>query len=594
MSSIKVMNENLANKINAGEVVEKCVSVVKELVENSIDANSTDIKIYLKESGIKEIKVIDNGAGMDKEDAILCFQRHATSKIIKDDDLFNIHTLGFRGEALPSISAISEVILKTSKDNVGTQITLKGGAVYENIKSDLQKGTQITVSNLFYNTPARLKHLKSPYSELSSIVEYINKIALSYPNIRFKLVNDDREILNTDGSGNLLKVIKEIYGLDVVKKMIPINGENDDYSINGYISLPEITRTNKNNMITLVNGRVIKNYELNKTINDAYHTYKEDNRYPIVVININTDPTLIDVNIHPSKLDIKFSNFSALNELIKNTIISSIKNKLLIPNIEVKEVKKDYQENYQQNQIDFTVSEDISTYKETLDNYFKNDNNKLSIDEDNIYSYNEFDKEDEKPLHDKLPELYPIALALGTYIICQNNLGIYLIDQHAAKERINYEKYKYAILNPKKDTISMLIPIVIEYPYNEYIIIKENLDFIRSFGIEIEEFGSSSVRIYAHPTWLPNGSEEEAIRKILDLVITKEKNFSPAKFNDRVAMTVSCKMSKKANTYSSIEEMEVLIRDLRQCENPYNCPHGRPTIIHYSIYELEKLFKRSI
>ena len=590
MSHIKVMDENLANKINAGEVVEKCVSIVKELVENSIDAGSTDIKIYLQESGLREIKVIDNGSGMDKNDALLCFQRHATSKIITDDDLFNIHTLGFRGEALPSIAAISEVILKTATKEEGTLVHIKGGHLLEHTACELRNGTSISISNMFYNTPARLKHLKSPYSELASIVDYVNKIALSYPNIKFKLTSDDKEILNTDGSNNLLKVIKEIYGLNVAKKMIPINNENDDYTINGYISLPEVTRTTKNSIITLVNGRVVKNYELNKTINESYHTYKEDSRYPIVVIDIKTDPSLIDVNIHPSKLDIKFSNFTELNELIRTTIIAAIKTKLLIPNVEAKTpptIKPI------QNNIDFTVEESDPAYNKLLDDYFKND----QIDEGIIYNEENNEEETIKEItspSDKLPELYPIALALGTYIICQNNQGIYLIDQHAAKERINYEKYKDAILNPKKDTISMLFPIVIEYPYNEFIIIKENLDFIKSFGINIEEFGSNSIRITEHPTWLPTGSEEEALRKILDLIITKEKNFSPSVFNDRVAMTVSCKMSKKANTYSSIEEMERLIKDLRKCDNPYHCPHGRPTIIFYSIYELEKLFKRSI
>lgn len=590
MSHIKVMDENLANKINAGEVVEKCVSIVKELVENSIDAGSTDIKIYLQESGLREIKVIDNGSGMDKNDALLCFQRHATSKIITDDDLFNIHTLGFRGEALPSIAAISEVILKTATKEEGTLVHIKGGHLLEHTACELRNGTSISISNMFYNTPARLKHLKSPYSELASIVDYINKIALSYPNIKFKLTSDDKEILNTDGSNNLLKVIKEIYGLNVAKKMIPINNENDDYTINGYISLPEVTRTTKNSIITLVNGRVVKNYELNKTINESYHTYKEDSRYPIVVIDIKTDPSLIDVNIHPSKLDIKFSNFTELNELIRTTTISAIKTKLLIPNVEAKTLPTIKQV---QNNIDFTVGESDPAYNKLLDDYFKND----QIDEGIVYNEENNEEETIKEItspSDKLPELYPIALALGTYIICQNNQGIYLIDQHAAKERINYEKYKDAILNPKKDTISMLFPIVIEYPYNEFIIIKENLDFIKSFGINIEEFGSNSIRITEHPTWLPTGSEEEALRKILDLIITKEKNFSPSVFNDRVAMTVSCKMSKKANTYSSIEEMECLIKDLRKCDNPYHCPHGRPTIIFYSIYELEKLFKRSI
>lgn len=587
MSSIKVMNEILANKINAGEVVEKCVSIVKELVENSIDAGSDDIKIYLKESGLKEIKVIDNGIGMDKEDAILAFQRHATSKLLKEDDLFNINTLGFRGEALPSIAVISEVVLKTTKDNVSTLIHIKGGKLLENTSCEARSGTTITVSNIFYNTPARLKYLKSPYSELANIVDYINKIALSYPNIKFKLVNDDKELLNTDGSSNLLKVIKEIFGLDVAKRMIYIKDENEDYEIDGYISLPEVTRRTKNNMITLVNGRVIKNYELNNTINDAYHTFKEDSRYPIVVLNIKADPVLLDVNIHPTKLDVKFSNFENLTELITKSITSALKTKLLIPKIEAKE--KISVPTYEEIKLDFnsTIEEEQQEYKKNLENYINgNDILKKEIAEETVV--------EEIKNNEKLEELYPIGIALGTYIICENDKGIYLIDQHAAKERINYEKYKYILTHPKQDSISLLIPIILEYPLNEYIIIKENIDFIRSLNIEIEDFGSNSFRITAHPTWLPSGFEEEAIKKILDLIINKEKDFSIEKFNDRLAMTVSCKMSKKANTYSSISEMENLIKDLKKCNNPYHCPHGRPTIIHYSIYELEKLFKRSI
>ena len=587
MSSIKVMNEILANKINAGEVVEKCVSIVKELVENSIDAGSDDIKIYLKESGLKEIKVIDNGIGMDKEDAILAFQRHATSKLLKEDDLFNINTLGFRGEALPSIAVISEVVLKTTKDNVSTLIHIKGGKLLENTSCEARSGTTITVSNIFYNTPARLKYLKSPYSELANIVDYINKIALSYPNIKFKLVNDDKELLNTDGSFNLLKVIKEIFGLDVAKRMIYIKDENEDYEIDGYISLPEVTRRTKNNMITLVNGRVIKNYELNNTINDAYHTFKEDSRYPIVVLNIKADPVLLDVNIHPTKLDVKFSNFENLTELITKSITSALKTKLLIPKIEAKE--KISVPTYEEIKLDFnsTIEEEQQEYKKNLENYINgNDILKKEIEEETVV--------EQIKNNEKLEELYPIGIALGTYIICENDKGIYLIDQHAAKERINYEKYKYILTHPKQDSISLLIPIILEYPLNEYIIIKENIDFIRSLNIEIEDFGSNSFRITAHPTWLPSGFEEEAIKKILDLIINKEKDFSIEKFNDRLAMTVSCKMSKKANTYSSISEMENLIKDLKKCNNPYHCPHGRPTIIHYSIYELEKLFKRSI
>ena len=587
MSVIRVMSPLLANKIAAGEVVEKCVSVVKELVENSIDAGATLIKIELKESGLREIKVTDNGKGMDKEDAVLCFERHATSKLLSDDDLFNIKSLGFRGEALASIASVSDVILRTSNGVVGTEIHIKGGKILENTDADLKTGTSITVSSLFYNTPARLKHLSSIYSELASVSEYVNKIALTYPERKFILINDDKELLNTDGSGSLLKVINKIYGLAVTKKMLEVKNENSDYEIEGYISMPEITRSNRNHMITLVNGRVIKNYELNRIINDSYHTYKEDTRYPVVVLNIKTDPSLLDVNIHPSKADIKFSNFDELKNLINYTIISALKKKLLIPNIEVKEkVTSPKLENLSLELGNKIVEEESITYRQSLENLINNPNMDEEID--NI------EKIEEVKEKEKLPPLYPVGLLLGTYIACQNEKGIYLIDQHAAKERINYEVYSYKLAHPDHHKVSLIVPIVIELPRDEYIILKEHFDILRDIDIDIEEFGNSSIRILTHPAWLPVNNEEEAIRKIIDLVISEKKDFSVGKFNDRLAMTISCKMSIKANTNISIKEMESLINDLRKCDNPFNCPHGRPTVIHFSIYELEKMFKRSI
>lgn len=597
MNKIRVMSELLSNKIAAGEVVEKVVSIVKELVENSVDAKSTSIKVNLKEAGLREISVIDNGIGMSSEDATLAFQRHATSKLYTDDDLFNINSLGFRGEALPSIAAVSEVVLKTCEDEVGTLVHIKGGKILKVAPSESRIGTEITVTNMFYNTPARLKHLRSPYAELANVVEYINKMALSYPNIKFKLTNDENEILNTDGSGNLLKVIKSIYGLDIAKRMIEIKASNDDYVIEGYISLPEVTRANKNHMSILVNGRVIKNQFLNKIINDSYSSFKEDTRYPIVVIKINTDPSLIDVNIHPSKQDIKFSNFEDLKELIENTIINTLKTKILIPKIETKEQKSEvtYQNlslNLDRNNIIKNNNENIEYDKDkeklnNLVNYISEPNNELD---------NEEVKEEyiEEIINEKLPELYPIGLALGTYIVCENEKGIYLIDQHAAEERVNYERNYYLLSHPSNNVISPLVPIVITIPNNEYIKIKENIDILKELNFTIEEFGINSYRVISHPTWVPKGHEEEIVKRIFEEILNKGKDFTLAKFRDNLAKLISCKMSVKANTRITREAQEEIINKLRKCNNPYNCPHGRPTIIHFTIYELEKMFKRSI
>ena len=572
---IKIMDEILSNKIAAGEVVERCASVVKELVENSIDAGSTEIKVELKESGVKEIKVTDNGSGMIKEDAVMSFNRHATSKIIDEDDLYHIHTLGFRGEALASIASVSNVELITSTGDVGTLVNIKGGKVIKVENSDARKGTIMCVKDLFYNTPARLKHLKSLYTELSHILDYMNKIALSHPEIRFIVTNDSKELLRTDGSGNLLKCIKNVFGIDIAKKMLEVEGENNDYKISGYISLPEVYKSNRNSIITIVNGRIVRNTELNRTINDSYHSYKPDNYYPVVVLDIKVDTTLVDVNIHPTKMDIKFGNIEELLSLVCNIIKDRLKTKTLIPKIEdkptiVKEVRK---------VEEFTLDFDIPIVKEET-KYVINDD----LIEENII---------EEEIIDAMPNMYPIGLVHGTYIICQNEIGMYIIDQHAAKERINYEIIKEKLNNPKVESMPMMFPLTLEYTNSEYVILKENFEFLKSLNFDIEEFGINSIIVKAHPVWLPVGNEDNAIKKIIELVIEKEKKFDLNKFNDNIAATMACKMSIKANTSITVEEMENLIQDLRKCKNPFNCPHGRPTIIYYSITDLEKLFKRS-
>lgn len=596
MNKIKVMNDVLANKIAAGEVVEKCVSVVKELVENSVDAGATEIKIEVIDAGTKLIKVVDNGTGMTKEDALLAFQRHATSKLYDEMGLFRISSLGFRGEALPSIAAVSKVELKTSIGSVGTKIIIDGGRLIKQEASDARKGTEIMVENLFYNTPARLKYLHSLYSELANICEYVNKMALSYPEIKFKLTSDDKVLLNTDGSGNLLKVIKEIYGSDVARRMRKISVFNDDYDVDGFVSLPEVTRSTRTHMVTLVNKRVVRNAELNRAINDAYHTYKPETRYPIVVLNINTDPSLIDVNVHPAKLDIKFSNFEDLKELIKAGIKSVLDKGLLIPKVE----KKDNVEKPKIEEMQLNLERQNVIENETID-YTLFDDDMYSVNEElQIEEKKKEDEQEDKKFYNEekkkviMPEMYPIGLAKGTYIICHNELGIYLIDQHAAKERINYEGYKKAFGNPNESSIKMLVPLILDFPSNEFIIIKQNLDVLRNMHFDISEYGNNSFIVKEHPTWLKQGYEEESIKKILEVLISEEKNFSIEKFREKAAIMLSCKMAIKANMNISLKEMEALIDDLRRCENPYTCPHGRPTTIFFSNYELEKMFKRAM
>ncbi|MDO4376623.1 MAG: DNA mismatch repair endonuclease MutL [bacterium] len=596
MSKIRVMSENLANQIAAGEVVERVVSIVKELVENAIDAGSTEISVYLKESGLREIVITDNGIGMDRDDAVIAFKRHATSKLYSVDDLFSITSLGFRGEALPSIASISEVELRTcyKGEEVGTYLHLKGGELLLLDSIASRVGTSIKITNMFYNTPARLKHLSSSYAELSQVIEYLNKMALSRPDIRFKLVNDEKELIVTLGSGNMLKVINSIYGIEITKKMIFVKGENNDYSVSGYISLPEVTRSNKNHMTTLVNGRVIKNTYLYRTINEAYSNYKEDSRYPLCVLKIECDPSLLDVNIHPSKLDIKFSNFDDLNSLIKEVIIKGLNDKLLIPNIKPVTLEgPKYTEMTLNIDRANVIQEEEGDYKKRLEDLVNYQDNNEEIEELGEEELANISEVKEMPL-EKLPELYPVALLLGTYIVCENEKGIYLIDQHAAKERVNYEKVSEMLAHPNNLIIKPLVPIVLELPQNEFLIIKENIDILNDLNISVEEFGLSSFRVISHPVWFPNGMEEETFKRIIEMILAKGKDFSLAKFRDNLAKMVSCKMSIKANTYIDKSSMESLINDLRKCKNPFNCPHGRPAIIHFSIYDIEKMFKRSM
>ena len=588
MTKIKVMSENLANKIAAGEVVEKCASVVKELVENSIDAGSTSIKIDLQEGGLTEIKITDDGVGMEKEDALLAFQRHATSKLTREDDLFFINTLGFRGEALPSIASVAEADLVTCASDVGTHIRIKGGKLEINEPSDARKGTIITISNLFFNTPARLKYLKSEQYELANTVSFIEKLAFSYPEIKFELTNNGKTIVKTSGSNNLLKTIHEIYGLNVSSNMIEVKGSTDDYDMEGYICKPEVLKSNRNHMITIVNGRVVKNNDLNRAINDAYYTYKPDIKFPIVVLKFETDPTLIDVNIHPTKQDIKLSKTEELYKMIVDTIKSKLYQELLIPKaIKEEPTNISLPTNMIKNDI---INEKIvdETPKETFQTELD-----FSIKEQ------EFEYETETKdlvINKELKELvlYPVGLALGTYIIAQNEEGVYLIDQHAAQERINYDKYLKALKEEKTSTIAPLFPINVELNSSDFLTIKENINVLTDMGFVIEEFGFNTFTIKEHPTWLKAGYEEESIRKIIDSIISIGSRFDRVKFNEHIAITLACKMSIKANTRISQEAQEEILRELVNTDNPYNCPHGRPTIIKFTIYDLEKMFKRAM
>ena len=573
---IRVMSENLANKIAAGEVVEKCASVVKELVENAIDAGSTHIKVNLEDGGIKKIEVIDDGSGMDRDDARLAFARHATSKIYKDDDLYFIETLGFRGEALASIASVSEVNMLTCSGEVGTHIHIKGGLM--DIVEDAQAriGTTITITNLFYNTPARLKYLKSEVTEANNCIRYIEKLALSKPDIAFILTNNDRVVVKSSGSGNLLKCIHEIYGLNTSSNMLEIASSSDDFEISGFVSKPSVLKKNRNHLNTIVNGRVVRNNEINRAINDAYNTYKHEGFYPVVVINIETDPTLVDVNIHPTKQDIKISKIENLEKLLYNTIKKALYDNLLVPNA--------------------LVDESLNNVKDDFDEsrYVVENSNNTTIIQTKLDFATPKDNSEDKNTKLKTLNLYPIGQVHGTYIIAEDEDAMYILDQHAAHERVNYEMIKKKFHDSEVTITDMLVPLSIELSTSDFNTFMENKSVLDELGFKIEEFGINTIVIKAHPTWLAKNFEGDNLRSIIDLVITSGKNFNKDRFLDSLAKMVSCKMSVKANEHLSFEEMDQLLKDLVKCDNPYNCCHGRPSIMRFSGYELEKMFKRVI
>lgn len=581
MTKIRVMDETLANKIAAGEVVEKCSSIVKELVENSIDAHAKVIMIRLEEGGKKLIEVTDDGDGMSHEDAMLAFQRHATSKIYKDDDLFFIDTLGFRGEALPSIASVSRTEMKTGDGSVGTHIIIEGGKLLKQEMSDARKGTTIKVTNLFYNTPARLKYLKSEQSELASCVSFVERLALSHPEISFTLTHENSVVVKTSGRNDLLKTIHEIYGLQVSSRMLEVSSSCDDFDLYGYVCKPEILKSNRNHMITLVNDRIIKNIDINRAINDAYYTYKPDIKYPIVVLKITTDPTLVDVNIHPTKQDIKLSKMDVLYDLIVKTIKNALYQALLVPDaMERIPVSNPIKQEIVENKIEENDEEyNKESTQTTFDFAATEENSKEPV----VVN----------PEMKKL-KLYPVGVAHGTYIIAEDDNGVYLIDQHAAQERVNYERNMRALKTKEVHTTNLLFPITIELSGSEFLTVQKEVPHLREIGFDIEEFGMNTFVIKAHPTWLREGYEEESIRRIIDLIVGGISSIDPVKFNESIAITLACKMSIKANMHISHEAQEELLDELCACDNPYNCPHGRPTIIKFSIYDLERMFKRSI
>lgn len=643
MGKIKELETSLANKIAAGEVVERPSSVVKELLENAIDAQATEINIEVEQSGISAIRVVDNGTGIAQEDLGLVFHRHATSKIVADDDLFHIRTLGFRGEALASISSVAKVTLKTCTDNEnGHEIYAEDGKIIHEKPAKAKKGTDIQVESLFYNTPARLKYIKSLYTELGKITDIVNRMAMSHPEIRISLVSDGKKILSTNGSGRTNEVMAEIYGMKVAKDLVHISGDTSDYHLEGFVAKPEHSRSNKHYISIFINGRYIKNFVLNKAILEGYHTLLTIGRFPICYINIQMDPILVDVNVHPTKLEVRLSKEDQLYDLIVTKIREAFKDKILIPQNDLNHAPKKNKvlETFEQQKINFEKQQsqigetsapyvhdqkdknhDVESHKNNLDSTSSTNNestevsNELNnhIDDTYLQSQKEvlFDMEQDtsneyeilnqqskdikgtvsQTPHRRVPYMEIVGQVHGTYIIAQNENGMFMIDQHAAQERIKYEYFREKIGEVTNEVQNLLIPLTFHFSKDEQMIIDQYKDELDKVGVHLEHFGGHDYIVNSYPVWFPKEEAEEIIKDMIELVL-KHKSVDVKKIREDAAIMMSCKKSIKANHYLKNNEMADLIDQLREAEDPFTCPHGRPIIINFSNYELEKLFKR--
>ncbi|KAF0820470.1 MULTISPECIES: DNA mismatch repair endonuclease MutL [unclassified Cytobacillus] len=639
MGKIIQLDDSLSNKIAAGEVVERPASVVKELMENSIDAGSTIIEIEVEEAGLAKIRIIDNGDGIEEDDVLSAFHRHATSKIKDENDLFRIRTLGFRGEALPSIASVSRIEMKTSTGDAGTRVVIEGGKVDVMEKAPGRKGTDLTVTDLFFNTPARLKYMKTIHTELGNITDVVNRLALAHPEVAIRLIHNERKLLQTNGNGDVRQVLAAIYGINIVKKMVRIEASSLDFKISGYAALPEITRASRNYISTMINGRFIKNYSLAKAIQDGYHTLLPIGRYPIVLLNIEMDPLLVDVNVHPSKMEVRLSKEHELNDLVSGALKNAFKKEELIPSgfTQPKSLKPkseqtaleldhlpEQQENKPSSFVRETREEVVRQYPIDAVPQFKQSHYAEPSGEEtaekqgapSIGLSNSAEKSSDEDQHlfqpeepraaglgqffaetptieepSRVPPLYPIGQMHGTYIFAQNDRGLYIIDQHAAQERIKYEYFREKVGQVESELQEMLLPLTFEYSTDDYIKIDEYKSELEKVGVFLEPFGHNSFIVRSHPQWLPKGEEQEIIEDMIEQLLAM-KRVDIKKLREEAAIMMSCKASIKANHHLRNDEIQALLDELRRSSDPFTCPHGRPIIIHYSIYEMEKMFKR--
>ncbi|HJV45365.1 MAG TPA: DNA mismatch repair endonuclease MutL [Bacillota bacterium] len=616
MGIIHILDDRLSNMIAAGEVVERPASVVKELVENSIDAKSTTIEVHIVEGGLGTIRIVDDGCGMTSDDCEACFERHATSKLRRERDLFHISSLGFRGEAIPSIASVAKVELRSSHlaGEAGTRIVVEGGRRVSIDPVSQPKGTEIIVRELFYNTPARLKYLKSIQTEVGHIADYLNRLAFAYPEISFLLTVDGRTVLKTYGDGQLLHVISSVYGMVIAKEMIPIEGQNLDFEVEGFVANPQLTRANRSYISILVNGRYIRNQAVIGAILRAYHTLLPINRFPIGILQLKMDPALVDVNVHPAKLEVRFSKEQELMQFIEKEIANVLQKQRLIP----EPIRTTPKEPSTQTRIDWQSrnpnvsnawkNEEPSVVREYttwfLDQADTSAPEKVNVqlsevgknDQSEVKAIETERLEESSPssfvVDPSVPIFYPLAQLHGTYILAQSEDGLYIIDQHAAQERIWYEYFLGKLAEEKIEMQDLLIPLSIHLSLKEMNLVQEKLPLFKEIGLDLEEFGNQTFIIRSHPRWFVAGEEEAIIHEMVEMIVRGDEKIDTVKLREKAAITMSCKAAIKANRHLNHLEMEALLNKLRETTSPYTCPHGRPIIIHFSTYELEKMFKR--
>lgn len=658
MPKIHELASVLADQIAAGEVVERPASVVKELVENAIDAHSTQIDITVEEAGLQRIVVVDDGDGIADEDSEMAFKRHATSKITDRRDLFRIKSLGFRGEALPSIASVADVTLITSTGNVGTEIHNVGGIIQEHKAAEARKGTTVIVKELFGNVPARLKYLKSPATELARITDIVNRLALSYPTVAFSLVHNGRELTRTTGRGDLQQVIAGIYGVQSARKMVAISGQNPDFRVTGYVSLPELTRASRQYISLLLNGRYIHNFQLSKALIAGYGSKLMVGRYPLAVLDIQMDPLLVDVNVHPTKQEVRISQEAELTQLIQETVFKRLSQENLIPDV-FDEVQTKQPETKTTDQLTMALN-DVSAKYDMSDRQVRGAQQipsesaaqpsdaapvatsagqpaplqtpeEVPVEPVVVHDKRDFatpavqqfdakyrqeqvaaplgqsaapDAVDQPAVEatapiepvqatpaQRFPTLRYLGQVHGTYLLAEADDGLYLVDQHAAQERVNYEFYRQAIGEVSDDEQKLLVPIVLDYPTTDVLELTNHLETLASVGIHLDSFGPNSFIVHEHPTWFKAGQETATIQEMIDWVL-KDGKISVAAFREKTAIMMSCKRAIKANHHLDDQQARALLQKLATAENPFNCPHGRPVLVHFTDQDLEKLFKR--